>query len=89
MQDGMYYNRGFPGHQIAMPPPLVDGRVTYTDGTPNTLDQMAHDVVTFLTWASNPEVAQRKALGVRAILFLAFLTVVSYRLKTRIWSDVH
>ena len=26
MQDGMYYNKYFPGHQIAMPQPLHDGR---------------------------------------------------------------
>ncbi len=25
MQDGMNYNRMFPGHQIAMPKPLEDG----------------------------------------------------------------
>ena len=30
---GMHYNKAFPGHQIAMPPPLSDGVVTYTDGT--------------------------------------------------------
>ena len=29
----MNYNKYFPGHQIAMPPPLQDGRVTYADGT--------------------------------------------------------
>ena len=67
MQDGMNYNKYFPGHQIAMPPPLQDGRVTYADGTPATVEQMAHDVVTFLTWAANPEMvaaqADRLALG--------------------------
>ena len=26
---------------------------------------MAHDVVTFLAWAANPEMAQRKQIGVR------------------------
>jgi ubiquinol-cytochrome c reductase cytochrome c1 subunit len=89
MQDGMNYNRTFPGHQIAMPPPLQDGRVTYTDGTPTTVDQMARDVVTFLHWASNPEEAERKAMGVRVILFLILLTGVTYAVKRRTWSDVH
>ena len=37
MGPNMYYNLYFPGHQIAMPPPLQDGTVTYTDGTPNKL----------------------------------------------------
>ena len=89
MQDGMNYNRYFPGHQIAMPQPLQDGRVTYTDGTPTTVDQMARDVVTFLTWAANPEMAERKAMGVRVILFLVLLTGVTYAVKRKIWSDVH
>ena len=54
MQDGMYYNKMFPGHQIGMPPPLQDGTVEYTDGTPNTLPQEAHDVVTFLVLGCEP-----------------------------------
>ena len=36
VSEGMYYNKMFPGHQIAMPQPLQDGTVDYTDGTPNT-----------------------------------------------------
>ena len=89
MGDGMNYNKMFPGHQIAMPQPLTDGRVTYTDGTPDTIDQMARDVVTFLTWAANPEMAERKQMGVRVILFLILLTGVTYAMKRVIWSDVH
>jgi ubiquinol-cytochrome c reductase cytochrome c1 subunit len=89
MQEGMNYNQYFPGHQIAMPPPLQDGRVAYADGTPTTVDQMARDVVTFLYWASNPETAERKAMGVRVILFLVLLTGVTYAVKRKIWSDVH
>jgi ubiquinol-cytochrome c reductase cytochrome c1 subunit len=89
MQDAMNYNRYFPGHQIAMPQPLQDGRVTYIDGTPTTVDQMARDVVTFLTWAANPEMAERKAMGVRVVLFLVLLTGVTYAVKRQVWSDVH
>src|SRR6185503_17081301 len=37
------FNLYFPGHKIAMPPPLADGKVTYVDGTKNTLDQMSRD----------------------------------------------
>ena len=37
----------FPGHLIAMPPPLSDGAVTYADGTKATVKQMAHDVAGF------------------------------------------
>src|SRR5712671_4209837 len=45
MRPGMNYDPYFPGRQIAMPPPLTNGAVTYADGTPNTLDQEARDVV--------------------------------------------
>jgi ubiquinol-cytochrome c reductase cytochrome c1 subunit len=89
MQDGMNYNKMFPGHQIAMPPPLQDGTVEYTDGTPNTLNQEAHDVVTFLAFAANPETVERKQIGVRVILFLVFMTGLTYAMKRKVWSDVH
>jgi ubiquinol-cytochrome c reductase cytochrome c1 subunit len=88
VQDGLYYNKIFPGHQIGMPQPLRDGTVDYTDGTPNTLDQQAHDVVTFLAWAANPEEVERKQIGVRIVLFLIFMTGLTYAVKRKVWSDV-
>jgi ubiquinol-cytochrome c reductase cytochrome c1 subunit len=89
LQPGMNYNVYFPGHQIAMPKPLSEGQVTYADGTANTLEQEAHDVVTFLTWAANPEMVQRKQIGVRAVLFLALMTGLTYAVKRKVWSEVH
>jgi len=89
MQDGMNYNKMFAGHQIAMPPPLQDGRVTYADGTPATVEQMAHDVVTFLTWAANPEMVQRKQIGWRWVLFFLIMTGLTYAVKRKVWADVH
>ena len=38
MGAGMYYNKYFPGNQIAMPQPLHDGQVTFGDGTPASLE---------------------------------------------------
>lgn len=89
VQEGLYYNKQFPGHQIHMPPPLQNGTVDYTDGTSNNLDQEAHDVVTFLAWAANPELVERKQVGIRVILFLVFMTGLTYAVKRRVWSDVH
>ncbi len=86
---GLYYNKMFPGHQIHMPPPLQNGTVDYTDGTKNTLDQEAHDVVTFLAWTANPELVERKQIGVRVVLFLVFMTGLTYAVKRKVWSDVH
>ena len=87
--EGMNYNKYFPGNQIAMPQPLDTDHVTYSDGTKATLEQEAKDVVTFLAWAANPELVERKQIGVRVILFLLLMTGVTYLVKRRIWSDVH
>jgi len=87
--DGMNYNKYFIGHQIAMPKPLSDGQVTYADGTTSSVEQMSRDVVTFMTWAANPEMVERKQMGVRVILFLLLMTCVTYAVKRKIWADVH
>ena len=89
MLEGMNYNKYFAGHQIAMPQPLHDDQVTYADGTPASLEQEAHDVATFLAWAANPEMVQRKQIGVRIVLFLLLMTGVTYAVKRQVWSDVH
>jgi ubiquinol-cytochrome c reductase cytochrome c1 subunit len=89
MQDAMNYNRYFPGHQIAMPQPLQDGQVTFAGGAPNRIENEAHDVVTFLYWAANPEAVQRKQIGVRVVLFLIFMSGITYAVKRKVWADVH
>jgi len=89
MMDGMSFNKYFAGQQIAMPPPLSAGQVTYKDGTNASVEQMTRDVVTFLAWTANPEMVERKQMGVRVILFLGLMTIVTYLVKRKIWSDVH
>ena len=88
MGDGMNYNKWFAGHQIAMAQPLVDGRVDYADGTKATLQQEAKDVVTFLTYVANPEMEERKRMGVKVVLFLALMSCLTYVVKRQIWSGV-
>jgi len=89
LAEGKYYNVYFPGRQISMPPPLSDGQVTYGDGTKATVPQMSHDMVTFLSWAANPEMEQRKRTGVKAVLFLVFLTGLTVAVKKKVWKDMH
>jgi len=89
VQEGMYYDAVFPGHQIAMPPPLSDGAVTYPDGTEATVEQMSEDVVSFLAWTAEPELEARKRMGVKTILFLIVLTGMFYAWKRKVWADVH
>jgi len=83
------YDKYFPGHQISMPPPLSEDRVTYADGTKATEEQEGRDIVTFLAWAAEPTLEERHRTGIAAMLFLVSLTGVLYAGKRRIWSDVH
>ncbi len=88
--DGMHYNKYFAGHQIAMPPPITsEGQVEYHDGTKATVDQMVTDVSQFLTWAAEPELEERKSMGVKMILFLTILGGLAYAVKRKVWADVH
>jgi ubiquinol-cytochrome c reductase cytochrome c1 subunit len=89
VMEGMNYNKYFPGGQIAMAPPLNADAVSFGDGTPATVAQMARDVVTFLSWTAEPEMEVRKQMGVKAILFLIVLTILLYAAKRRIWAGVH
>jgi ubiquinol-cytochrome c reductase cytochrome c1 subunit len=86
---GMNYNKFFPGHQIAMPPPLQPNQVSYADGTQATLPQEAHDIATFLAWASEPELEVRKRTGLKTILFLIVFTGLLYAVKRKVWAAVH
>lgn len=89
LQPGQYYNKWFPGHLLAMPPPLSDGQVEYADDTKPTVEQMSRDVTNFLTFVSYPEMEPRKRLGVKAVLFLALLSGLTYAIKRKLWKDVH
>ncbi len=88
LSEGMSYNRYFPGNQIAMPPPLDDDAVEYTDGTPATVDQMSSDVAHFMMWAAEPKLEVRKRMGVKVILCLLVLTALLYASKRKVWSRV-
>lgn len=85
---GTFYNKYFGGN-IGMPPPLSEGIIEYTDGTEATPEQMAHDVTSFLTWAAEPMLEERKQTGVAVVLFLIVLTAMLYAVKRAIWKDVH
>ena len=86
--DGMYYNKFYPGKLIGMPQPLYDDGVEYADGTKASPDQMAKDVTAFLAWASEPEMEERKSLGISVVLFLLLLTTLSYFAMKQIWAPI-
>jgi cytochrome c1 len=86
---GTYYNPYFASsHWIAMPPPLSDGQVTFDDGAPNSVADMARDVAAFLAWAAEPKLEQRKALGFQVTIFLLVFAGLLYVCKERVWSRI-
>ncbi len=87
--EGSNYNAYFPGHQIAMAPPLSDESVEYSDGTPATLENHAADVAAFLMWTAEPALEDRKQMGIKVIIFLLIFTGILYAAKRKCWSDVH
>jgi cytochrome c1 len=89
LAEGMYYNTAFPGHQIAMAPPLSKDRiVTYQDGS-GSPEQNMKDVTAFLAWAGDPSLEARKHMGWQVILYLLITTVLLYLAKKRLWSRLH
>jgi cytochrome c1 len=87
--EGKYFNPYFEGWNIAMPPPLVDNAVTYSDGTKATIAQEAHDVATFLAWASDPKMEERKRMGFGVLIFLVALSGVLFAAYRKVWADQH
>ncbi len=73
---GLAYNLHVPGNLIAMPDPFEDVHVAYADGVKATPEQMARDVTTFLAWASEPHLVQRRQMGVKIVLFMILLIVL-------------
>ena len=59
------------------------------DMSPATVPQMAHDTVTFLAWASEPNLDDRHRTGVKVILFLLVAAGIFYAMKRKIWAPVH
>lgn len=88
VQSGLHYNKYFPGNQIAMPKPLSDGQVTYSDGSPQTLEQYSEDVAAFLMWVAEPHLEARKRIGFQVMIFLVVLAGLLYFTKKKVWKSV-
>jgi len=85
---GTHYNKYFPGNAIAMPKPINDGQVKYSDGTPETVDQYGRDVAAFLMWAAEPKLDERKRLGFQVMIYLIVLAGLLYFTKKKVWHEV-
>ena len=84
----LYHNDAFSGNWISMPQPLFEDQVTYEDGTPATVDQMARDVSAFLMWTAEPKMMARKENGFVAVIFLVILAALLYLTNKRLWWSV-
>ncbi len=87
--EGTYFNPYFKGGPaLAMPNILSDDLISYDDGTPATVDQMAQDVAAFMMWAAEPKLEERKETGFRVMVFLAVFAGMVYLLKRRVFASV-
>lgn len=87
--EGTYYNPYFMNAKsLAMAPPLSDDVVPYDDGSPQTVDQYAHDVAAFLMWTAEPHLQERKRTGFVVLVFLALFGALVYLTKRKVWSAV-
>ncbi len=88
--EGKHYNPYFgSGHWIGMGAPLLDEQVTFDDGAPNKVDDMARDVSAFLAFVADPNMETRKETGFMVMLYLAVLSVLLYFVKKKVWADQH
>jgi cytochrome c1 len=85
----LYWNKYFPGHTIAMRPPLNSGLVEYSDGSPQTVEQYSRDVAAFLAWAAEPHMEARKRIGFQVMIFLIVFAGLMYFTKKKVWAQAH
>ncbi|TGJ84134.1 hypothetical protein E0Z10_g4638 [Xylaria hypoxylon] len=85
---GLNFNPYFPGTGIAMARVLYDGLVEYEDETPATTSQMAKDVVEFLNWAAEPEMDDRKRMGMKVLAVTSVLFALSVWVKRYKWATI-
>ncbi len=79
-------NHLFPG--IKMPDVLAYADAE-SDDERAEIEAQAHDVASFLVWASDPSAESRRTIGKYVILYLIILTTLLYLLKRRVWSKLH
>jgi cytochrome c1 len=48
---------------------------------------MATDIATFLQWAADPHMEQRKSMGLQVMAFLIILTLLLYAAYRQVWKD--
>jgi ubiquinol-cytochrome c reductase cytochrome c1 subunit len=57
--------------------------------TPKEFDRAVRDLVNYLDYLAEPAKHDRRALGVKVILFLLVFLTFAYLLKREFWKDIH
>ncbi|TCK17849.1 ubiquinol-cytochrome c reductase cytochrome c1 subunit [Thiogranum longum] len=57
--------------------------------TPAEYDRTVRDLVNFLAYMAEPIKLERQALGIKVLLFLFVLFIITYLLKKEYWKDIH
>lgn len=81
--DGNVSNHRFP--LTKMPDALGISSTTDPLQRSRLLEQ-AHDIVSFLSWASDPHEGERESLGYYVVGYLILLTVLLFNVKLQVWS---
>ncbi len=89
LRAGLYYNPYMAGGKIAMPAPLLEELVEYSDGTKATVEQMSMDVTHFLNWTAEPELEERKRMGFMVLIYLTIFAGLMFFSMRKIWADQH
>lgn len=86
--EGTHYNPYFANAAaLAMAKPLSDDQVTYDDGAPQTVEQYSRDVASFLMWAAEPHLEDRKRTGFMVMVFLLIFTGLIYLTKKSVYAN--
>ncbi|XP_078040278.1 cytochrome c1 [Augochlora pura] len=88
LREGQYFNPYFAGGALGMAQVIFDEVLEFEDGTPATASQVAKDIVSFLTWTSNPEHDDRQRLFIKAVIIFTTLSALSYYWKKHKWSTL-
>jgi ubiquinol-cytochrome c reductase cytochrome c1 subunit len=86
IQEARFADAGEPGAD-----PVVEQLELVQGGllSPGQYDAALRDLASFLEYAGEPAVLQRKAIGVWVLLFLSLFTLLAWFLQQEYWKDVH
>ncbi|CAG2117866.1 unnamed protein product, partial [Medioppia subpectinata] len=90
LADGMHFNPYFVSGSgaIGMAQALFSDMIEYSDGTPATQSQLAKDVVTFLSWAAQPEYDKRKKATIDVLLIMLPMLALLWYWNRHLWSNI-